>query len=164
MKSKRLRNKKNMVDKILFREKKLLKENQITYFDKFYGPSTLQKMNVEEGEQTQEKEQSNLGVSSYHTEESGSFEDSFDEDFNLSENSQGSIIEKKESGKKSSATTTKKAKSVISHKKTYKEKYFKKGFDIFSLNFEIFKHQDKKEIKKKFVSKKKNIYEPVKSR
>lgn len=166
MKSKRLRAKGSLVDKILFRQKKLLKENQITYFDKFYGPATLRKPAEAQTEAQTEshpekKEESNLGVSSYKTENSASFADSFDEDFNMSEDSQGSVCD---TSKAKSTKTQKKAKSVASQNKNRKEKYFKKGFDIFSLNFDTFKQIDKKEIRKKFVSKKKKIYEPTSTR
>lgn len=202
------RNKAKLVDKILFRENKLLRENQITYFDKFYGPATLQPqthfplfLKTESNPQKQaeaantenqgkaegksqkaivKKEESNLGVSSYHTEDSKDFRDSFDEDFGAEENeadSHKSLANSSQRkrrkfrkkggsrlGKRSKMSGSAKGQSVTTIQKNRKDRYFKKGFDIMALNYDIFYLNEKKEQKKKAIKKKKQAYEPVRGK
>ena len=137
------RNKEKLIDKILKRERILLKDPKEDYFQKYYG------------EQKVDKEESDKGVSDFRSDDEEEEEDLFDDDFNILESENESDLSLKNK-KKKGQHLKKKNFAFIKNKK---DRYFKKGFDINNLNFESL--EILKKTKKKKIGKKKKKYIPV---
>lgn len=135
-------NKAHLIDKILKKEQSLLRNESTDYFKSFYNKDVQET-----------KEASDDGVSDYKTESEES--DSFDSDFAKSEESVSNDSDDK-SGKDAKL-------KFFRAKKSKRDKYFKKGFDIVNFNFESLA-QPKVDDKAQKKTKKRKAYVAVKER
>ena len=135
-------NKADLLNKILKKESKLLKTETADYFNNFYNKDVVET-----------KEESDAGVSDYMEESEAS--DSFDSDFEDSETSN------KDGASTNGAQDTN--LRFFRAKKSRRDKYFKKGFDIVNFNFESLAQPKVDETAQK-KTKKRKAYVPVKKR